>query len=82
MPWLDRDKAGRLVQGFGNYPKRKQRVSDLPMVTQPGSGSSHPGPPDPHFKATTSPSPSGAPRLNGVTWRGSQRQKMGVSSVP
>lgn len=37
VPWLDRDKAGAAGTGFGNYPKRKQRVSDLPMVTQPGS---------------------------------------------
>lgn len=39
-------KLERLVQDLGMYPKRKQRVSDLPMVTQPGSESrdSHPGP--------------------------------------
>ena len=63
----DREKAGEVGTEFGDYPKGKKRGS----VTCPRSHRLAAKPrftsrsPDPHFKATASPSPSGAPRLNG-----------------
>lgn len=77
VPWLDRDKAGGGWYRIGNYPRGKQRVSDLPMVTQPQlvasrftSRSS-----DPHFKATAG-WPFWCPKAKSITWEEAKEQKM------
>lgn len=79
MPCVwDREKAGEAGIGFGNYPKGKQRGSvtcpqshSLAVKLRFTSRSS-----DLHFKATASPRPSGAPRLNGSNTEEAKEQKM------
>lgn len=70
-------KLERLVQDLGIIPRGNRGSVTCPwshsLAAKPRFTSRSS---DPHFKATASPSPSGAPRLNGSNMEEAKEQKM------